>query len=237
MLLAIRCALTRWLDVFLEATSRFEQVAEGYVPFTPLHMLCGKMARDVRDVLDLGCGRGNPMRFINRHRRCFTVGADLFLPYLMESKSEGIHDGYVLCDVRRLPFRPKSFDTVLCLRLLEHLTLEEGARLLADVEALARRQVAIITPAYPFHQSAFEANPYQEHKRFWSASALTRRGYRVWPNGLRNVQFDTATMGRGQRVLALLGHLLWVLSGPIVQMFPGLAGDLVAVKDMDGATG
>ena len=226
----------RLVDKALELAGRFEQVAEGYVPFTPLNLLYLNLDKGVGSILDLGTGKGHPMKFINRRKRYYTVGVDIFSPYLQECRRKGSHGEYILCDVRGLPFRRKSFDTVLCLRVLEHLTADEGERLLAEMEVIARRQVAIITPAYDFDQSPYDDNPYQEHRFIWSLAQLRARGYKVWPNGLRHVQFDTARMGYLQKLLASFSHLLWVISGPLVLLFPALSGCLVAVKNVDGAS-
>lgn len=40
----------------------------------------------------MGCGKGEPTKFINKNKRVFTVGLDIFKPCLEESKKHGIHD-------------------------------------------------------------------------------------------------------------------------------------------------
>jgi len=51
-----------------------------------------------------------------------------------------------LCDVRKLPFKQKSFDTVLCMEVIEHLEKEEAIRLIEDMEKIARKKIIITTP-------------------------------------------------------------------------------------------
>jgi len=78
-------------------------------------------------VLDLGCGRSSPIRYCPVS---YSVGVELFEPYLEESKKMKIHNEYILADIRKVEFKPKSFDCVLALDGLEHLTKKEGLSLI-----------------------------------------------------------------------------------------------------------
>jgi 2-polyprenyl-3-methyl-5-hydroxy-6-metoxy-1,4-benzoquinol methylase len=95
------------------------------------------------------------MKFINRARNLYTVGLD--------AKKNNAHDDYVLCDVRHMPVKDKSFDVVLCIEVLEHLEREEGINLIRAMEKVARRQVILTTPVSEYEQHAYDDNPYQEH--------------------------------------------------------------------------
>jgi len=91
-------------------------------------------------LLDLGCGYFSP---IDRFNIPFSVGVELFEPYLQESKRKGIHSQYIRADIRRLEFQSKSFDAVIAIDVLEHLTKQEGSKLLLKMAHWATKKVII----------------------------------------------------------------------------------------------
>ena len=146
--------------------------------------------RNGKSVLDVGCGKGWIMKSINRDRRLFTTGVDIFDPYLRECKEQHIYDEYVLSDVRRLPFQDKSFDMVLCLEVLEHLEKQEAMEFLHQLERIGRRQIIISTPSGTCEQEAFDGDSYQEHKSTWTAAELGSLGYKVRGFGFHGMYGD-----------------------------------------------
>jgi cyclopropane fatty-acyl-phospholipid synthase-like methyltransferase len=92
-------------------------------------------------VLDLGCGYNSP---ISHCEISFSVGVELFEPYLRESKKKSIHNQYIKADVREIKFEPNSFDVILCLEVLEHLTKEEGYELIGRMEKWTKEKIIII---------------------------------------------------------------------------------------------
>ena len=36
-----------------------------YIPFCVLNIVCGQIDRNAQTILDIGCGKGEPMSFIN----------------------------------------------------------------------------------------------------------------------------------------------------------------------------
>jgi ubiquinone/menaquinone biosynthesis C-methylase UbiE len=72
-------------------------------------------------VLDAGCGTGLITERLRGERR-FVVGVDFSKGMLRRAKERlGSRDvDLVLSDVERLPFRPRSFDLVLCLTVLQN---------------------------------------------------------------------------------------------------------------------
>jgi SAM-dependent methyltransferase len=229
-----RNLLGRFIDRVLDFWERWKIIYEGFVPSTPLNILNHDLDKGVHSILDLGCGKGDPMLFINRKKRFSTVGADIFLDYLREARAKGGHDNYVKCDIRRLPFKAHSFDTVLCLRVIEHLEKQEGIELLAEMERIACREVALIAPAGSFKQSPFDNNSYQEHRYIWDPEEFRGLGYEVRLNGIRGFKGDTANMTRFKYFWSTLGDILWVFSRPILFIAPGLAANMVLYKRVRG---
>jgi len=132
-----------------------------------------------RSILDVGCGRGSFMRIINGRRKFFTVGCDLYLPFLKECKQNKIYDEHVLCDARFLPFRRCAFDIVLCLEVIEHLPKKDSLRLLKQMEEIAQQQIVISTPIgfKKQFQDLVSQNPFQTHKCGWTLKELKKLGF------------------------------------------------------------
>ena len=81
-------------------------------------------------VLDLGCGPNSPVQFCSVSNK---VGVESFKPYLESSKRKKIHDQYLLADVTKVKFKPRSFDAVILIDVLEHLDKVQGENLLKKV--------------------------------------------------------------------------------------------------------
>jgi SAM-dependent methyltransferase len=210
-----------------------EGLFEGFLPFTPLSIVSLSLGKNTASLLDVGSGKGYPARFLGRWRRLRVVCCDLFEPYLRHSKKINADaEGHALCDARALPFRERSFDTVLCMRVLEHLRKSDGKELILDLERIAREQVVIFTPARSYPQEAYEGNPCQRHMAIWNPSELECLGYKVIGNGLPFLWGSDTGMGVRFPVLRPLLMLLWILSAPFVYRAPDLAANMVCVKNV-----
>jgi hypothetical protein len=170
------------------------------------------------------------MAFLNRHKRFKAVGMDIFEPYLEEARSKGVYYDLISGDVRHLPFEDRSFDAVLCLEVLEHLEKEDGERLLAELERVARKQMIISTPVGKYEQHIYDNNPHQEHKHIWSPAELRELGYKVRGHGLPRIGGEGGLASRLPKALKPLADVLYVLAGPIVYFMPQLCGEIVAKK-------
>ena len=206
------------------------QKARPWVPFTALNTVWRMLDKESRSILDVGCGKGEPMRFINRNKLFHTVGVDIFEQYMEACKEQQIHDEYLLCNICNLPFADKSFDIVLCMEVLEHLEKDEGVKLLRHMDRIARKQVILTTPVGKHKQESFEDNPHQEHKYIWSSDEMQALGYKVIGVGLRDLGGKAGIQSPLPRLLRVFVNIIWVLSGPIVYCFPRLAGDMVCTK-------
>ena len=182
-------------------------------------------------MLDVGCGGNSPLgRFAQRPP--YSVGVDLYEPWLAESRVKAIHDEYRELDVRRLGehFEAASFDVVLACDLLEHLEREDGARLLEAIARIARRRIVILTPNGYVPQEATWGNPLQVHRSGWTVEEMRTLGYAVeGVNGLRAFRGPCGTIRRRPR-------FIWGkaarASEPLVRRFPRLAFHILCVKDL-----
>jgi SAM-dependent methyltransferase len=145
------------------------------------------VTEDCRTVLDVGCGAASPIRAFSAELD-LAVGVDVHIPSLLRSRAERRHHAYCCLDVTRIEraIAEKSFDCVMSIDVIEHLTKEGGLELLRALERIARKRVVIFTPNGFLPQPATPDNPHQEHISGWTADEMRALGYDVFGiNGWR----------------------------------------------------
>jgi SAM-dependent methyltransferase len=91
-------------------------------------------------ILDLGCGHGAySLALIEQGKACW--GADINFSYLRKASESGLP---VVAAEGVLPFRDKSFDTVMLLEVIEHVPSIQS--LLAEAFRVARKNVLVTVP-------------------------------------------------------------------------------------------
>ena len=184
---------------------------------------------DCDTVLDLGCGYNSPIQYCDVP---FSVGVELHDPYLEESKKKGLHNEYIKADIRKMELKPKSFDAVIAIDLLEHLTKQEGYTLIKKMETWARKKVIITRPNGYLWQNGYDDNPLQEHKSGWSVKELRDLGFKVYGmNGWEKLKGYRASV---KYKPAFLSARVSDLSQKVTYYYPKLAFQLFAIKRMGG---
>ena len=180
---------------------------------------------DCNTVLDLGCGYNSPIQHCNVP---FSVGVELFEPYLQERKKRRIHSQYIKADIRKIEFKSKSFDAVVALDVLEHLTMEEGLSLIKKMEKWARKKIIIFTPNGHVWQDDYDNNPLQEHKSGWSAKELEKLGFKVFGiNGWKKLRgYKAAIKYKPTIIWGVISNL----TQKVTYRHPKFAFQLFAVK-------
>jgi SAM-dependent methyltransferase len=185
---------------------------------------------DAETVLDVGCGYPSPIKHFRRKRRA--VGVDAFEASIEKSRAEGIHDDYLKADVLEIggKFDDRSFECVLAADVIEHLTKEDGARLLSMMEKIARRRVVVFTPNGFLHQGEAGGNPWQVHKSGWTPEEMRMRGYKVVGiNGLKSLRGEFA-------VVKYRPEFLWQIVSDLTQIllkrFPKSAFQILCIKEI-----
>jgi len=183
---------------------------------------------DCGTVLDLGCGYNSSIQYCDVS---FSVGVELFDPYLQKSKKKRIHNQYIKADISKLDFKPKSFDAIICLEVLEHLTKRNGYELIGKMEKWARKKIIITTPNGYIWQDGYDNNPLQIHKSSWSPGELKNFGFKLYGmNGWKKI--------RGCRgSIKYKPTFLWArisdLTQKVTYYWPNLAFQLFAIKKIN----
>lgn len=133
--------------------------------------------KDYKSVLDLGCGPDSPLQFCPNIE--YKVGVEPHVPYLQQTKAKQIHQVYLEDKIEHLNIPPKSYDAVVLIEVIEHLTKEEGLSVLEKAETWAKHKVIITTPNGYIRQKALDENPLQEHLSGWTVKDFKDRGYKV----------------------------------------------------------
>ncbi len=196
--------------------------------------------RDCSTVLDLGCGPNSPVGALKY--LTMRVGVEPFEPYLELAKSRGTHDQFHQKLITELDFGVASFDAVIMIDVIEHMTEEDGLNALRLAEKWARKKVIINSPNGYIPQKSLDGNPLQEHKSGWSYSKMKELGYvsrgLAGPKWLRQ-EVEAETMGDDLLTsIRFRPKMFWFIVAtifqPIVFRYPKFAFSLMSVKSFSG---
>jgi hypothetical protein len=144
------------------------------------------------------------------------VGIEGYAPSVEKAKQNRTHHDLVLGDVRSLEryFKAGQFDCCAALDLIEHLTKEDGLRLVQAMEQIASLKVLILTPNGFLPQRRAEQTDLQEHLSGWGTSEMRQLGYHVTgalgPKAFRGQYHRLKWKPAGfWGVLSLLGHYIY----------------------------
>ena len=190
-------------------------------------LLRGALIPACDSVLDVGCG--NQGLLVGRVPGIArTVGVDVEVPGPEDEVAR--HSEYERMDIREIGdrFEPRSFEGVVALDVIEHLSREEGFVLLDAMEAIASRRVMVFTPNGFQPQPPTADNPHQEHVSGWFPGDFEARGYQVaGVNGFKPLRGAYAE-------IRWRPHRLWKrlseVSESMTESRPRFAYQLLAVK-------
>jgi ubiquinone/menaquinone biosynthesis C-methylase UbiE len=94
-------------------------------------------------ILDIGCGRGEYVDYLNKSGR-FAVGIDLLDTLILQSKNK---KNLMIGDGNLLPFKNGSFDTVLLFEVLEHVMDEKNV--LIEASRVMKKNIILSVPYGP----------------------------------------------------------------------------------------
>lgn len=189
-----------------------------------------------KTILDVGCGQGKSMQFIRMRKNNIqkSVGVDLFEPYIKLAKELKTHDEFILQDVRKIKFSPKSFDVVLSSHVIEHLTKKDALALLDKMEVIAKKRIIIATPIGETYHPAVDGNILQLHQSSFTPEEFQKRGYKTINYGWAWLLGEEGLVYKTQNdFLRKMLYTLNILITPIYYLFPSASDYVfVAYKDM-----
>lgn len=144
-----------------------------------------KELKDCQSVLDIGCGPNSPLWFCQNIK--YSVGIEPFKPYLEESKKRKIHTKYLDKKIEELDFAKDSFDAVIMVEVLEHLSKNTGLKIMKKAEKWAKRKVIITTPNGFFPMGRVDNNIWQKHLSGWNSTEFKKLGFSC--HGLAGIKF------------------------------------------------
>jgi hypothetical protein len=181
-------------------------------------------------LLDIGCGKTSPVKYVNKENRGYTVGLDGYKPYLLSSKRAKVHDDYVLANVNHLCFAEKGFETVALLDVIEHLNKADGDKIINEMQNIASAKVIVFTPNGFLRQDEYDGNVYLGHLSGWSVSEFKNRGFGVvGVNGLKIFRKEKAEL----KINQFWFSGLVALSEGFAHRFPRVAFQLLATKKIN----
>ena len=137
---------------------------------------------EIVSVLDVACGLSFKSKYVPAQIR---VGVDIYEPYFKHIETD-VPYVVVKHDIRTLNeiFIPKSFDLVIALDIIEHITKAEGIELMRQCEEIAKKAVIIETPNGFVPQNidiqGHGGDEWQTHRSGWEPEEFEERGYKVF---------------------------------------------------------
>lgn len=177
-----------------------------------------------KTILDSACGSGLwgfRLRTLEEGLFAYIVGLDMDKENLKLSRRFRIYDEVVVGDVRSLPFKEKAFDIVLACEVIEHLSRQDGEKMLDEIDRVQTSISVVTTP------NGFRPEPYGPcpHISGWSVKDFKKRGYTVHGLGFKWTSHLRQSLG------GTIGHIhgafLYGVT-PLSYLFPQIAEWLIA---------
>jgi len=195
--------------------------------FPPWENSLKKELAECESVLDLGCG---PNSRIQKSKVQYSVGVELFEPYIQKSKEKNIHDKYINSDIRKINFEPNSFDAVICIDVIEHLTKKEGKDLMENMEIWAKKKIIIFTPNGYISQEEYDNNSLQLHVSGWDSQDLEQLGFKLYGFGWKILR---GSKGEFKYKPRKMWKILSDITKKIPYYYPNLSFEILAVKSKE----
>jgi len=174
-----------------------------------------KEIKDCKTILDLGCGKDSFLKKFKGMKKL--VGVDIFKPYIKEARGRNTHDCYIVGDITQIEFKPKSFDVVIAIQVLEHIEKEKGLMLIEKMKEWGKKVIVSVPNGF-LEQEEYDNNPFQEHKSSWYSEELEKLGFKVY--GLSGLKL----FGRRK--------ILKCISQPIAFFLPKYANTLLGILNV-----
>lgn len=205
------------------------------LPFSYMWILKNAIGES-KTILDLGCGDGSLMDLLSKGKKWKITGIDIYLKSINGAKKRNIYHklirGDLLKTIRNNNLKTK-YDVVFFSQVIEHVTRNQGEKLLNEIEKLAKKRIIVGTPRGFMEQphEFLDNNPYQVHKSGWSIEDFSSRGYKVNGVGFWPI-WSYDGLGRNANIFGkVISNIISYLMSPIVYFSPTLAAGVIAIKE------
>jgi 2-polyprenyl-3-methyl-5-hydroxy-6-metoxy-1,4-benzoquinol methylase len=100
-------------------------------------------------VLDVGCGEGSKVDYLNKNKLCSAFGVDINKKALLSYGFKNM----ICANALNLPFRKNTFDKVICTEVLEHI--EDDDTVLENIKCVLK-QNGLLFLSTPRHIQLFD---------------------------------------------------------------------------------
>jgi len=182
-----------------------------------------------KTILDVGCGRGI-WGFLIKIQRSLKgsefIGIDLNKNSIKFVKDHNIYTKAICADItKKLPFKEKSADFIICSEVIEHFDKKKGLALLAEFDRIIKPGGRIIVTTPNVWLNMPYVNALDKHYSLWSTKDFIDSGYSVRGIGVK-LPFNKIAW------YTPIIHSLYYFMTPFSYLFPPLSGLLIAVKDV-----
>jgi ubiquinone/menaquinone biosynthesis C-methylase UbiE len=81
------------------------------------------LMQDNTTILEVGCGNGKNMEYLNKHKQIISYGIDTCLNFVEHCKSKNLNVRFG--NSLNIPYQNESFDCMICIAMFHHLLSEE----------------------------------------------------------------------------------------------------------------
>lgn len=179
-------------------------------------------------MLDIGCGDGGGTQNLSLPKSFEITGVDIFQPYINIAKKRNLYKRIIKADVRKLSYK-KKYDVVLVSHILEHMSKEDGVKLINKLENITKKRLIIISPIGDILQHDTDGNKHQVHVSSWSVEDMEKLGFNVKTQGFR-------LLWGGENIVAkygILSYLFFIVSyifSPLLLISPNLGTYMICTK-------
>ncbi|OGE32347.1 hypothetical protein A3D83_03580 [Candidatus Daviesbacteria bacterium RIFCSPHIGHO2_02_FULL_41_10] len=205
------------------------------LPFSYMWLLKSTIG-NIKTILDLGCGDGTLMELLSYGEKWQITGVDIYGKDIETARKRNFYKKLIRGDLLKTIKNNRlnsKYDVIFFSQAIEHVSRNQGERILDEIERLAKKRIIVGTPRGFMEQphEFLDGNPYQVHKSGWSIEDFTSRKYRVYGVGFLPI-WSHDGLGRNANVFTMfIANIISYLMSPIVYYFPTLAAGVIAVKD------
>ncbi len=212
-----------------------------FLPWT-YPSLIKKLIPPGSSVLDVGCGDGNLMKWINTKGEYKVVGMDINSSELEIAKSRTclfrctpVYQDVITKNFTKGVSIKKKFDVVVCSQVVEHLKKDQAIKLIKQMEKLTYKRVVVATINGFFEFDTHIQGEYDRHISGWSVKEFIDLGYEVMGSGLKFIYKPGALKDILPKFFRPLLFLISYLLTPMLSFFISPALFLIAYKDVKKA--